>query len=510
MKALFNIDSLFFWCFTCFLPVAILILCLRFLEYPTRPEVTSVKRLDLIKQISIPGTVEPEKKIIITAPYDGYVQKLYVKTGDHIKANTPIVSVTETLQSYDPVYPLRIPFSGTVTDVLKREGDFVRQNDTENYLVRIDQMDQLYVEFDVPELYRPDIVEGREILIKVHSLPHKTYKGVVDRVALAAKQQSQWRNTTIVEFRSRALILDKDKEIKPGLSAVIDLVKFKKEKILVLPHSYIFKKGDAYFVLLKNGRKKQVQVGDQNDIYMEIKEGLEEGTQVRQILQQSENANTTLTVRGSPHWHLSVADTFPNKFQFFDWQKELLPLKSLFPAIEGISPYLRGWETSVHFAGQLIAKDVRLMGVSEDGLSLMQRKLFVGAGINAQHIEQRDSVCVIGFQVWEQLFTDTEVIGQMLSVSQQTYNTFSCRVIGVLERAMAPYDGAKPNLQIFIPFTVFQMFNEYQDTYIWTFMVQVKREKDVRPVALGLKNVFEAKYGVSGFFEVDFNDSLLY
>ena len=44
-----------------------------------------VKRMDLNEKISIVGNVEPEKKTIITAPFDGYVQKMYVKIGDKVK-----------------------------------------------------------------------------------------------------------------------------------------------------------------------------------------------------------------------------------------------------------------------------------------------------------------------------------------------------------------------------------------------------------------------------------------
>ena len=38
-------------------------------------EIAIVERMDLSEKISIVGNVEPEKKIIITAPFDGYVQK---------------------------------------------------------------------------------------------------------------------------------------------------------------------------------------------------------------------------------------------------------------------------------------------------------------------------------------------------------------------------------------------------------------------------------------------------
>lgn len=500
MKALFNIKH-------CFIFVAVasgLIAVFLLIGYvkTSDTKLTTVQRVDLIHVISIPGTVEPEKKILITAPYDGYVQKLYVKIGDQIKQNAPIVSVAESLQSYDAVYPLRVPFAGTVVDVLKKEGEFVQRNNTEQYLVRIDQLDKLYVEFDLPELYRQNIQLDQQVSIKIHPIINKQYKGVVDRISLTAKQPSQWRNTTNVEFASRVWITQPDENIKTGMSAVVDIVRLKKENALVLPHTFVFKQDDAYFVTLKNGDEKEIQIGQQNDSHIEITEGLKEGDQVKRVLHNK--GKNTFTLRGRPYWDIQVADMYPLKFQFFDWQKELLPLKSLFPHISLISPYIKGWETSVNFAGQSIERDVRLYGVSEDGLDILNKSLSIGVGINVHHVERKDSVCVIGSEIGERLFAHSWPIGQILALSQQSYNTFFCRVIGVLEKTMVDKQWSHPNLQIYIPFTVFHAFNEYHDAHITTFMVKVKHQRHTQKLGYALKNMFEVKYGVSGIFEVDF------
>lgn len=246
-------------------------------------KITPVKRMDLVQHITFTGNVEPEKKSIITAPYDGYVRKIYVQIGDKVRQNAPLVSVTESLQSSDRVYPLRAPFSGTVMDVLKQEGEFVQKNNIENYLVRIDQIDTLYVEFDIPELYRLDIQLGQKVIIKIPTIPNKQYHGVVDRISLAAKQQSVWRNTTNVEFSSRVKILDMDHRIKSGLSAFLDIVNVKKKQVLLIPRAYVFKKDQDYFVVLQNNIQRQIQVGEQNEEYFEVLNGLKEGDKVKQI-----------------------------------------------------------------------------------------------------------------------------------------------------------------------------------------------------------------------------------
>ena len=246
-------------------------------------KITNVKRMDIEEKISVVGNVEPEKKIIITAPFDGYVQKLYVKIGDSVRKNAPIVSITETLQPFGEVYPIRVPFAGTVVHVIKKEGEFVTKNNTENYLVRIDKLDKLYVEFDVPELYRLKIKPGQKAIVKISAILNKLYKGVVKDISLAAKHQVNWRYNENVEFLSQVEILDIDGDIQPGMSAIVDIISSEKKQVLAVPHEFIFQKDESYFAVMQDDTEKPVKIGIQTEAYFEITEGLQEGDRVKQI-----------------------------------------------------------------------------------------------------------------------------------------------------------------------------------------------------------------------------------
>ena len=244
----------------------------------------TVTRMDLNEKISIVGNVEPEKKTIITAPFDGYVQRMYVKIGDKVKKNAPIVSLRETLQSFNQVYyPIRVPFSGTVVQVLKEEGEFVTKNNVEDYLVRIDKLDNLYIEFDIPELYRLKIKPGQKAIIKISTILNKQYRGVIESVSLSAKHQVSWRENDNIEFESKAKILDIDENIHPGMSAVIDIISAEKKQALVLPNEFISRKNNTFFVVMENNQKRDIRVGIQNESYFEITDGLQEGDKVKQM-----------------------------------------------------------------------------------------------------------------------------------------------------------------------------------------------------------------------------------
>src|SRR5688572_22753881 len=59
---------------------------------PNNMRTAKVERGDLYQRVTVAGTVEPNKSAPITTPFTGYVQKLFVKVGQKVKANDPIVT----------------------------------------------------------------------------------------------------------------------------------------------------------------------------------------------------------------------------------------------------------------------------------------------------------------------------------------------------------------------------------------------------------------------------------
>ena len=59
----------------------------------------TVRKTDFIQKVTVPGTIIPFRQTIITAPYTGYVKKIYVKVGQKVNAGDPLVSVVESLQT---------------------------------------------------------------------------------------------------------------------------------------------------------------------------------------------------------------------------------------------------------------------------------------------------------------------------------------------------------------------------------------------------------------------------
>ncbi len=242
-----------------------------------------VENMDLIQSVTIAGNVVPAKKTLITAPFNGYVKKLYVKIGQIIKKGDPLVSVVQSLQSIDPVFPLRSPLSGTVVSVQKQEGEFVPQDDPAKFILRIDDLSEVFVNANVAEIDMVKIKVGDEAIVKASAILGREYIGEVVSISLASKDGNDWRSNSKVEFPVRIKIIDPDSRIKSGMSAVLDIVTTKKENVLVLPHEFVFKDEDKFFVSTMAGERKEITIGLQNETHFEIHSGLSQGEEVQQI-----------------------------------------------------------------------------------------------------------------------------------------------------------------------------------------------------------------------------------
>ena len=218
-------------------------------------------------------------------------------------------------------------------------------------------------------------------------------------------------------------------------------------------------------------------------------------------------ANSVM-IYGYRNWDQKATDIVPVSFNYFDWDRDLLPLQKVFPAIRRLSPLMTGWDAAVDYAGRSIEQDVQISGSTEDALYMSRREILYGRNFSGIEIEQKSNVCMIGFEIAERLFTNTYPLGEVIRVTQGE-NSFGCRVIAVMKKTTSNKEYRKPNLQVYVPFTFFQTTaGNWWSAQIKEVMVQTEIGADVEKVGKGIKAYFELKYGKSGRFSVD-SDSLL-
>ncbi|MBL7671654.1 MAG: ATP-binding cassette domain-containing protein [Bdellovibrionaceae bacterium] len=231
-------------------------------------------------------------------------------------------------------------------------------------------------------------------------------------------------------------------------------------------------------------------------------------TQARILSGYADLGVNTMVFYGYPNRDQKASDIVPAPFRFFDWDGELVSLKKIFPEIQRMSPILMGWDGAVNYGGRAIEQDVRILGSSEEALVMSRRQLLLGRNFSHVEIAQKSGVCIVGYEIAEQLFTDTQPLGQVLRVSQGD-NSFGCRVIGVLASSTSNKEYLKPNLQVYLPFTFYQaLAGDWWTSQIKEVMIQVEAGADVEKVGREVRSFFEQRYGSSGRFRVD-SDSVL-
>jgi macrolide transport system ATP-binding/permease protein len=216
----------------------------------------------------------------------------------------------------------------------------------------------------------------------------------------------------------------------------------------------------------------------------------------------------TLAFQGYRNWQMKATDKVPVPFQSFVWERDLKPLKQIFPEIKLISPTMWGWDAKASFGGRRVEQEVRVLGINEDYFSISQMRPVMGRTLTTNDVQKTKSVCVIGYEIAAQLAKNTSPIGKVFGITMDESN-FGCTVVGVLPQVPRGKYFNDPNLRVHIPFTYFQaMASNFWMTRIEEFSMHVDQNFDVEKTGRGIKNYFEKRYGSSGRFRAD-SDTVL-
>lgn len=241
------------------------------------------------QRITVSGVLRGKRSAYITPSYIGYVTDLKVKVGDRVKEGQPIVRIAQTMdQPLDQIYPLRAPFAGVVTQVLKREGEFINETSgstsvTNGSLVRVDDLSEVWLDAAVPETDIAKLQKGLMCIVRPNALNGTTYQGAVQEISLSSRESYDRWDRGKVEFPISIRIINPNDKIRPGMSAVVDIISAKAENVITLPHEFVHRENNSYYVIDIEGEKIPVDVGLSNESLVEIKKGLTAGTKVRMI-----------------------------------------------------------------------------------------------------------------------------------------------------------------------------------------------------------------------------------
>ena len=216
-------------------------------------------------------------------------------------------------------------------------------------------------------------------------------------------------------------------------------------------------------------------------------------------------------IRGYPNRGRKATDVVSVNFTSFDWEKEILPLRRVFPEIKLMSPSLLSFRNLVLAGGVEAGENkVTSLGVSTEFLTITNRGLDLGRNISPYHIINRSPVCLIGSEIAQRLFSRTNPLGQVISVNNGQNTSYPCQVIGVLSPKTSNEDWSPPNLHVLLPFTYFQTAaGNWWNAQIHEVTLQVASDGDIVSTGKKIKSYFDQKYGKSGIFFVDSDSTLI-
>ncbi|KAA3632974.1 MAG: efflux RND transporter periplasmic adaptor subunit [Calditrichaeota bacterium] len=140
-------------------------------------------------------------------------------------------------------------------------------------LINIPDLSEMIVKTTVSEVDASKVDSGQAVMITLDAFPDKVYDGVViTKSTLARKKES---GSKINVFDVEVQINNNDGELKPGMSASSKIIIQKLPDVVSVPLEAVFEKDGKTVVYLDNKKRREISVGQKNDMYIEVIEGLD-------------------------------------------------------------------------------------------------------------------------------------------------------------------------------------------------------------------------------------------
>ncbi|AUS05016.1 efflux RND transporter periplasmic adaptor subunit [Pseudotamlana carrageenivorans] len=174
---------------------------------------------------------------------------------------------------------VRAPFSGTIDDVITDQGSVVAPGQTP--LIRIVNLDDMYIESDVPESYVSSIVKGKDVQVYFPVLEKK--------IKTKVRQSGNYINPANRTFKVEIALPSKDESILPNLTARLKINDYTSEKAILIPQSIISENAEGqqyvYTITDKDGKTAKahrtiIQTGKTQGDFIEILSGIENGQEI--------------------------------------------------------------------------------------------------------------------------------------------------------------------------------------------------------------------------------------
>ena len=299
-------------------------------ENPQLPivQVVSVTPSQFDHYIQVQGSVKSDQLISIFPEFSGVIKNIYVKSGDDVKKGQSLIKIDdgglkEQLSQLEIKYELtkttferqkrlweqkigseiqfletksmfeaqkqainqlkkqiqktliQAPFSGTIDNVIVKLGEVVYPG--RSNLMMLLNMDNLYVESNVPEKYISSIKTGNKVILE--------FPLIGKSVSSTVRQSGNYIHPINRTFKIEIDVKTNDFEVKPNLNSKVKINDYSNEKALMINQNIISvdsnNKEYVYKLYTKNNKdyvsKTTIETGKNDGKNIEVISGLSQG-----------------------------------------------------------------------------------------------------------------------------------------------------------------------------------------------------------------------------------------
>jgi HlyD family secretion protein len=174
----------------------------------------------------------------------------------------------DSIQAIQAQTQVKAPINGTVTDVNAMTGDQVSPGSVS---FRIDDLSHLLVDVQITEVDINRVQVGQSAKMTFDAILNKEYNGKVTEVSSFGTNQSG-----LVNFTVTVELTDADAQVRPGMTAAVNLTVQQLNNILLVPNRAVrLQNGKRVVYLLELGQPRivEITIGATSDTYSQVLRG---------------------------------------------------------------------------------------------------------------------------------------------------------------------------------------------------------------------------------------------
>jgi multidrug efflux pump subunit AcrA (membrane-fusion protein) len=161
-----------------------------------------------------------------------------------------------------------------------REGATVRERQA---IITIPDLTRMAVNVKIHESYIKKIKKTQKVRITVDAFADKVLEGEVTKVGVLPDSQNRWMNPDLKVYLTQITISGTHDWVKPGMSAKVEIFVDRLEDVVYVPIQAVVPSEGKQICHVVNGLKterRDIEIGQFNDEFIEIKQGIKEGEKI--------------------------------------------------------------------------------------------------------------------------------------------------------------------------------------------------------------------------------------